>query len=48
MVLDHDAELYEKRNTVDRLITRPKARRGIGTRYGNAAIVRQVPARGVR
>ncbi|KOV58235.1 transposase [Streptomyces sp. MMG1121] len=31
--VSHDAELYEKRNTVERLINKLKAWRGIATRY---------------
>ncbi|GAA0384881.1 hypothetical protein GCM10009530_39720 [Microbispora corallina] len=32
--IDHDAELYKERNTVERLINKLKAWRGIATRYG--------------
>jgi hypothetical protein len=32
--LDHDAEFYKERNTVERLINKLKAWRGIATRYG--------------
>ena len=31
--VDHDAELYKERNTVERLINKRKAWRGIATRY---------------
>jgi transposase len=31
--VDHDAELYKERNTVERLINKLKAWRGIATRY---------------
>ncbi|GFE19535.1 hypothetical protein Sgleb_75820 [Streptomyces glebosus] len=34
--ISHDADLYKKRNTVERLINRMKAWRGIATRYDKA------------
>lgn len=35
-LVSHDAELYKARNTVERLINKLKAWRGIATRYDKA------------
>lgn len=37
--VSHDAELYKERNTVERLINKLKAWRGIATRYDKHALV---------